>query len=107
MTDETVMAYAAVRCRGDVAAHSCGLVEIDEQEYSRQMSRPDSLWCCPNCGSTAYFDDEYFEKSHGIDQEEDDTPPLEVALVDLVRVYGTDDIRRALDKFEEDARRGG
>lgn len=65
---ETVMAYAAVRCHGDsVPGHCCGLVEIDEQEYMRQMMRPDSLWCCPNCGSTASFDDTYFEKSHGIE----------------------------------------
>lgn len=77
MSDEE-MSYAAVRCRGDsIPGHCCGVVEIDAQEYMRQMSRADSLWCCPNCGSTADFDDAYFEKSHGIDQDDDGPPPHE------------------------------
>jgi len=60
--------FAAVRCHGDSipGQEPCGLVEISEQEYERQMNRPDSLWCCPHCGSTATFDDDDYEERHGI-----------------------------------------
>ena len=54
----------AVRCNGDIDIPDftgCGLVELSEQEYTRQMSRPDSLWECPNCQSTAQWSDEVFE----------------------------------------------
>jgi hypothetical protein len=65
-TDE--QAYAQIRCHGDsVPGHSCGVVGIDEDEYIHQLVRPNSLWCCPHCGSTATFDDTYFEKRHGIE----------------------------------------
>lgn len=58
-------AYARIRCRGDsVPGYCCGVVDLTEAEYSAQMSRPDSLWYCPNCGSTASFDDDYFESQH-------------------------------------------
>jgi hypothetical protein len=71
------MSYAAVICHGNsVPGQSpCGRVEIDEAEYSRQMDRPDAFWCCPNCGSTADFDDAYFENAHGIDEEPEEAKP--------------------------------
>ena len=63
--------YAFVRCRGDLlgspnASYSCGKVVLSEDQYIRQMDRPDSLWSCPTCGSTADFDDVAFEELHNI-----------------------------------------
>ncbi len=51
--------FAVVRCRGDSieGQERCGLVELSFAEYERQMARPNALWCCPNCGSTASYDD--------------------------------------------------
>lgn len=62
--------YAAVICKGDSVPgqQPCGQVLISEDEYDRQMSRPDLLWCCPHCGSTASFDDDYFEETHCPDE---------------------------------------
>jgi hypothetical protein len=62
--------YAAVRCHGNSVpgVASCGLVDIDHDEYYRQMCQPDSVWCCPNCGSTASFnEDRYDELQSGLD----------------------------------------
>jgi hypothetical protein len=58
--------YAAVICNGDSVPgqQSCGQVPLSEQEYERQLSKPNSLWCCPHRGSTAEFDDELFEDLH-------------------------------------------
>lgn len=71
--------YAAVICRGDSVPgqQPCGQVPLSESEYNRQMNRPDSLWACPRCGSTAEFDDDYFEEHHpddpdSIEEEEHD-----------------------------------
>lgn len=63
--------YAAVVCHGDSwpGQTPCGQVPLSESEYDRQMRRPDSLWMCPRCGSTATFDDDYFEKVREIDRE--------------------------------------
>jgi hypothetical protein len=70
LRDEPEDAYAAVRCHGDsVPGYCCGKVSLTEQQYIAQMERPDSLWCCPNCGSTATFDDAEFERIQGIDQD--------------------------------------
>jgi hypothetical protein len=67
MRDEPETTYAVVRCRGDsVPGYCCGPVPLTEEQYIAQMERPDSLWCCPNCGSTAIFDDAEFERIHGI-----------------------------------------
>ena len=99
--------YAAVLCRGDSVPGQprCGQVKISEAEYSRQMDRPDSFWMCPNCGSTANFDDEFFETLHEI-SEEDESPPLEVYLEEAVRIFGTQAIREACDKYDAEASRG-
>ena len=61
--------YAAVLCHGDSVPgqERCGQVLISEDEYDRQMSRPDLLWTCPHCGSTAEFDDDYFEERHCVE----------------------------------------
>lgn len=64
--NEVFSSYAALRCRGDSVPGQpkCGQVQITKAEYSRQMNKPDSVWTCPKCGSTADFDDEFFEKLH-------------------------------------------
>lgn len=54
----------AVICRTD------GQVFLTEDEYARQMSRPDSLWACPKCGEPAAFDDDHYERY--LDGEEDE-----------------------------------
>lgn len=57
--------YAALICKGDFPNEpSCGQVLISEDEYLNQLDEPDALWRCPHCGSTANFDDEYFEQAH-------------------------------------------
>ena len=56
----------AVRCRGDSIGVSCGLVYLDyegQHGYLYQMAKPDSGWYCPNCGSTASFQDEVYEEA--------------------------------------------
>ena len=57
--------YAGVICRNH------GHVDIDKQEYIRQMNRPDSRWVCPSCREEAEFDDERFESLQGIGDDDD------------------------------------
>jgi hypothetical protein len=38
------------------------------EEYSYQMSRPDSLWKCPLCGEVADWDDDNYELYLGEDE---------------------------------------
>lgn len=70
--------FAAVHCHGDSldgvsdAATSCGLVELPLAEYERQMAKPNALWCCPNCGSTATYDDRRSEQLQGVATDDDD-----------------------------------
>ena len=49
----------AVYCNGDALGEqlSCGLVFLSETEYEKQLDKPDLLWCCPKCGSSAEWDD--------------------------------------------------
>lgn len=39
-----------------------GKVCLTEDEYSRQLCRPDSFWSCPKCGEFASWDDDHYEK---------------------------------------------
>ena len=59
-------AYAAILCQGDniEGQTACGQVELTLEEYMHQLNKPDSGWFCPHCGSTADFDDNYFEDLH-------------------------------------------
>lgn len=62
--------FAYVRCHGDsVPGYCCGLVALSKDAYSAQMARPNSLWCCPNCGSTATYNDAESERVQGVDDE--------------------------------------
>jgi len=100
MSDENDV-YAAVVCHG-----RCGQVKISEAEYSRQMSMPDRLWMCTRCGSTAAFDDDFFEAHHGISEPEEEPDELYNAVSALVRVHGTDAVRGICDALEAEARDG-
>lgn len=46
----------AVLCR----AH--GQVFLTDDEYGRQLCRPDALWTCPKCGEAARWDDDNYEE---------------------------------------------
>ncbi len=63
-TSQTETPYAVI-CR----AH--GQVFLTEDEYGRQLCRPDSLWTCPTCGRAAQWDDDHYEK-HLADLDEVD-----------------------------------
>jgi|SRR6185312_5626488 len=65
--------YAAVICHGDSVPDQqpCGQVPLSQDEYNRQMNKPDSLWTCPRCGSTADFDDALFEDLHYSDEPQE------------------------------------
>jgi hypothetical protein len=39
-----------------------GAVDIDKPNYDQQMSKPNSDWVCPRCGSPSQFDDNRFEE---------------------------------------------
>ena len=63
----------AVRCTGDTldgpGRFPCGIVylylsrEPVQHGYSYQLSKPDSGWYCPNCGSTAIWQDDIYEEA--------------------------------------------
>lgn len=40
----------------------CGQALISQEEYDRQMDKPDSFWQCPLCKGSAEWDDAHFEK---------------------------------------------
>ena len=61
--------YAAVVCMGHGdPIPACGKVDLTRAEYDEQMRYPDRGWRCPKCKADAWFDDERFEKLHGVGQ---------------------------------------
>ena len=71
----------AVRCSGDTLEgivsiskwSPCGIVYLSREGqhgYLWQMSEPDSRWYCPNCGSSAAFQDGIYDEA----MEEKTTP---------------------------------
>lgn len=40
---------------------SCGIVELSEEEYIRQLGNPDNSWQCPTCKASADWDDDSCE----------------------------------------------
>jgi hypothetical protein len=70
MTSPIATPYA-VHCKGDEhpLKERCGFVYLTYAEYVRQLGKPDSLWQCPNCGSTAHWDDDNYEEERNRDGE--------------------------------------
>lgn len=52
----------AVICKDNEIHSSPMRVFLSEEEYNRQMDRPDDTWSCPLCGSMATWDDDNLEK---------------------------------------------
>jgi hypothetical protein len=46
---------------GAVICQNCGNVALTDEQYDYEMSRPDSLWICPICNSTAIWDDDNYD----------------------------------------------
>lgn len=38
-----------------------GRVFLSEEEYDRQLSRPDSTWKCPRCGKASEWDEDNYD----------------------------------------------
>lgn len=66
LTDDEYFAF--VQCHGDSVPgqQPCGVVGLTMWQYSHQMSKPDARWYCPNCGSTATYDDARSEEAQGV-----------------------------------------
>ena len=72
MNEQTHPTPYAVKCHGDSVpgVGSCGIVYLQgegQHGYLHQMSKPDSGWYCPSCGSTATFQDDIYEEATGIE----------------------------------------
>lgn len=39
-----------------------GKTFLTDDEYGRQLCRPDSRWTCPRCGRISQWDDDHYEK---------------------------------------------
>jgi hypothetical protein len=53
---------------------------LTNDEYMRQLCRPDALWTCPKCGEASQFDDDNYEASFsdgpdGPDEHDDNCAP--------------------------------
>lgn len=46
--------------------------DLGEEEYVRQMNRPNRPWQCPKCGDEARWCDKEYELSHGIGDDYDE-----------------------------------
>jgi hypothetical protein len=51
----------ATKCVGDNIMAGCGVVYMTKDEYTRQLSNPDSTWRCSNCGCEAAWSDFVFQ----------------------------------------------
>jgi len=66
-----------------------GKVELSDEQYEHQMSRPDSLWRCP-CGEIALWDDETYEAyldSLPDEPEQVEEVKLDTEMVETVRKW--------------------
>ena len=49
---------------GVICLSGCGQgrpTELTEEEYLKQLDKPNQLWRCPQCGSVADWDDDSLE----------------------------------------------
>jgi hypothetical protein len=49
-----------------IICDNCGKQGLTQQNYEKQMWNADALWKCPNCGDTATWDDDRYER--GMDE---------------------------------------
>lgn len=68
MRKPTYIPYAGVICR----LH--GHIDIDKDDYIKQMNDVNTLWKCPICKAPAEFDDNRYEVLHpeSVDEEQPD-----------------------------------
>ena len=57
-------------------------VFMTEEQYLRQLRRPNNLWVCPSCGETAWFDDTNYE--FWMNKQEDQSPEDGFVVVELL-----------------------
>lgn len=72
-TEDVVDCMSCLAARRTPYAVLCddhGQQFLTEQQYSRQLSRPDSFWSCPRCGEYAYWDDDEYDAA--LDEGEPD-----------------------------------
>jgi len=55
---------SAVPTRYAVICQVHGRVYMTKEEYDRQIWDADDLWKCPECGSTATFDNENYDRDN-------------------------------------------
>jgi hypothetical protein len=62
---------AYVNCHGGLfeGDKGCGLQALTDAQYTAQLSRPDSTWCCPKCGNSADYNDTESERVQGVNDE--------------------------------------
>lgn len=66
---ETPTPFAYICVTNIMGEEGCGKNYYTEEEYTRQLMRPNALWRCPCCGNDeGYFDDDNFEEAiYGIE----------------------------------------
>jgi hypothetical protein len=55
----------------------CGTTDLSDEDFMRQMMKPDAKWCCPLCGNDAWFvepDEEVIPTQEGKGYEPLDIP---------------------------------
>lgn len=65
MKEHGARSLYAVICKTSDLHKTPMRVFMTEEEYNRQMDRPNSLWQCPLCMNSADWDDDNFEKAIG------------------------------------------
>jgi predicted RNA-binding Zn-ribbon protein involved in translation (DUF1610 family) len=60
--ENVVFAYAGIICP------SHGRVDIDYNNYRKQMRDASSKWKCPKCGLISEFDEERYDEIHDEEQ---------------------------------------
>jgi hypothetical protein len=78
----------------------CEYIEISDEEYDRQMNRPDAYWCEPGTGNRAWYDDEKSEEARATRDR------YEAMFVNAWACGGEHHLAmiRALEHFERPAR---
>ena len=54
-----------------IDCNNCGTVELSQENYQYQMSRPNMLWQCPKCRGNAMWNEEVYESNFDHDDDSD------------------------------------